>query len=197
MDVNEESAIETKIREHHDAGSMQQAATAALEGYGDEVLGFVLAAVRNESDAAEIFSDLSEDLWRGIANFAWRSSFRTWLYVLARHATARHMRAPHRRPERNAPTAELVDVVERVRSRTLIHQRTEVKDAVAELRASLSEEDQTLLILRVDRRMAWNDIAMVIAGEDADLKRESARLRKRFQLVKDDLRKRCRAAGIL
>ena len=200
-DVNEKIArVEASIRKHHDSGDLQAAATVALEGYGDEVLGFVFASVRAESDAAEVFSDLCEDMWRGIDRFSWRSSFRTWLYVLARHATARYMRAPNRRPERNVSTQEIADVVARVRSRTAIHQRTEVKDAIAEMRRSLPEEDQTLLTLRVDRRMAWRDIALVIAGneaDDAELKREAARLRKRFQLVKDDLRQRAREAGLL
>jgi RNA polymerase sigma-70 factor (ECF subfamily) len=80
-----------------------------------------------------------------------------------------------------------------------MHLRTEVKDAVSAIRRSLPEEDQTLLILRVDRRMAWNDIALVVAGPDAEtdvVKRECARLRKRFQLVKDELRERVRKAGL-
>lgn len=196
---NKIEEIEAAIRERFDSGDLQGAATLALERYGDEVLGFVLASVRSQSDAAEVFSDLSEDLWRGLPKFGWRSSFRTWLYVLARHATARYMRAPSRRPERNEGTSQLGGVVDRVRSRTLMHQRTEVKDAVAEIRRSLPEEDQMLLILRVNRRMAWNDIARVVAGPDADaaqLKRESARLRKRFQLVKEELRERVRQAGL-
>lgn len=191
---------EASIRSLHDSGNMHGAATAALERYGDEVLGFVLASVRAESDAAEVFSDLCEDMWRGLPKFAWRSSMRTWLYVLARHATARYMRAPSRRPERNESTAELGGLIDRVRSRTQMHLRTEVKDAVAEIRRSLPEDDQTLLILRVDRRMAWNDIALVMAGPDleaADLKRESAKLRKRFQGVKDELRERAREAGLM
>jgi RNA polymerase sigma-70 factor (ECF subfamily) len=54
-----------------------------------------------------------------------------------------------------------------------------------------SEEDQTLLVLRVDRNLAWRDIAQVILGEDArpsDLTRKSTALRKQFERVKDRLR---------
>ncbi len=49
-----------------------------------------------------------------------------------------------------------------------------------------------LLILRVDRNLAWDEIALVMADEPETLdkegrKRESARLRKRFQLIKERL----------
>lgn len=48
--------------------------------------------------------------------------------------------------------------------------------------------------------MAWADISRIVAGPDADasqLKRESARLRKRFQLVKEELRERARKAVLM
>ena len=47
------------------------------------VLGYLIATLDDRDDAAEVFSVLSEDLWRGIAAFGWRSSFRTWMYTLA------------------------------------------------------------------------------------------------------------------
>ena len=61
------------------------------------------------------------------------------------------------------------------------------------LRDHLPTDDQTLLILRVDRDLSWNEVALVMtydgeAPTDDRVKRESARLRKRFELVKDRLR---------
>ena len=62
--------------------------------------------------------------------------------------------------------------------------------------------DRALLVLRVDRGLSWNDLARVLNedGEpldDAALKRESARLRKRFQLLKRELLELGRAAGVV
>jgi RNA polymerase sigma-70 factor (ECF subfamily) len=78
--------------------------------------------------------------------------------------------------------------------------RTEAKSALARLRDELSPEDKMLLILRVDRGLAWDDLARVsLAVENphpSDLQRESARLRKRFQLVKARLRERAKATGL-
>ena len=66
-----------------------------------------------------------------------------------------------------------------------------LKDVYADIRSSLDEEDQTLLVLRVDRELAWRDIAIVLLGEEApadDVTRKAASLRKQFERVKVQLR---------
>jgi RNA polymerase sigma-70 factor (ECF subfamily) len=88
-----------------------------------------------------------------------------------------------------------------VRSATHVYQQTAVKDRVRALREQLDPDDQMLLVLRVDRGMAWRDLAMAMAGEveldDAALEREAARLRKAFERVKDDLRRMATETGLL
>jgi RNA polymerase sigma-70 factor (ECF subfamily) len=67
----------------------------------------------------------------------------------------------------------------------------------------LPQEDQELLMLRVDRDLPWDALAEVLRGDDEipltpDVrKREAARLRKRFQLIKDRLREMARREGLL
>jgi RNA polymerase sigma-70 factor (ECF subfamily) len=94
----------------------------------------------------------------------------------------------------------VLDIADHVRSSTLVHLRTEVKSEVRRLREELPQAEQMLLILRIDKEMEWDDIAAALAEQDLDadeLKRESARLRKRFQLVTEKLRALARARGIL
>jgi RNA polymerase sigma-70 factor (ECF subfamily) len=69
---------------------------------------------------------------------------------------------------------------------------------LAALRDALPIDDRTLLILRVDRNLSWYDVALAFAETPEDLseqdrKREAARLRKRFQLIKQRLLARARA----
>jgi hypothetical protein len=50
-----------------------------------------------------------------------------------------------------------------------------------------------LLVLRIDRRLAWDDVARVFAGpgaSSAEIKKHSAALRKRFERIKAELKKR-------
>jgi hypothetical protein len=61
----------------------------------------------------------------------------------------------------------------------------------AELRNTLDPDDQVLLVLRVDRELAWREIAIVMLGDqaaDEDVTRKAATLRKQFERVKLQLR---------
>jgi len=191
-----EARIEGLLR----SGDLPAAAAEAIEAYGAEVLGFLVTFLRHDDDASEVFSQACEDLWTGLARFQGRSSLRTWFYTLARHAAARFRRSPHRDRRRHLPLSKISDVAEAVRSRTLPHLRSEVKDRFAAIRDALEEDDRALLVLRVDRQMSWDDIARIHAADDDSdqaLARVSAGLRKRFQLIKEEIRKRAQKAGLL
>jgi len=45
------------------------AATLALRTYGPELYGFLAGQLQNNTDADEVFSQLTEDLWRGLPAF--------------------------------------------------------------------------------------------------------------------------------
>jgi len=177
---------------------LDRAATRALEAYGAELYGFLVGTLGNEPDAAEVFSQVGEDLWKGLPSFALGCSVRTWLYVLARHAAARFRRSPW---NRRTGESHLEALVEAARTRTQPWLRTEVKDRFRALRDALDPDDRSLLILRVDRGLAWEEVARVTLGVEAPdaavLGRETDRLRKRYQLLKDELRRRADEAGLL
>src|SRR6185436_2450489 len=105
---------------------------------------------------------------------------------VARNAGNRYATSPHLRPARNVTLSgkeSLSQMVDRMRSATEVHLRTDVKGKVRALRDRLDPEDQTLLILHVDRRLSWRELAMVMHAdgerlESDALDREMARLRK-------------------
>lgn len=177
---------------------LDSAATRALESYGPELYGFLVSYLGNEADAAEVFSQVGEDLWKGLPSFALGCSVRTWLYVVARHAAARFRRSPW---NRRAGDSHLDALVESVRTRTQPWLRTDVKDRFRALRDALDPEDRSLLVLRVDRGLSWEEVARVTLSLEAPdavaLERESARLRKRYQALKEELRKRAHEAGLV
>ena len=195
MNERARARLERAIAEHRAHGDLQQAATVAVEGYGPEILGYLHALTRDPTEAADVFSVFCEDLWRGLPDFRGEASFRTWAYVLARNAFIRGRRTPHRRHSLVPLSAcpPLSGAVERVRTRTALHLQTEVKAEVARLRDQLSEAERDLLVLRVDRGLSWQEIARVMSESadpsPAELRREAARLRKRYERCKDRLRK--------
>lgn len=67
-----------------------------------------------------------------------------------------------------------------MRTATQAYHRTDVKDRFRAVHERLGDEDQLLLVFRIDRSLPWRDIAVALSG-DADLDdeaitRESARL---------------------
>ena len=196
--------LEQAVRSAWDAKDYDSAATLAIETYADEILSFLSARLRSGTDAQEAFSMFAEDLWAGLPRFAWRCSMRTWAYTLARNAASRYATSPHQRAARNVALSKverLSALVERVRTATHVHQRTEVKDRFRALRERLEPDDQMLLILRVDRDLPWRDIALTMAGDgdldDDAVLRDSVRLRKAFERIKAELKRMAQEEGLL
>lgn len=166
-----------------------------LTVHGAEIFGWMLASL-SESDAADAFSLFSEDLWKSLARYDGRCSMRTWCYMLARHAVSRVARTSRLGPVGAARVVPLSQVrvshiAAELRERTVEHLRSDVKDRVRMLREHLSADDQTLLVLRVDKDLPWRDISLVFLGtevSEAELTRHAAGLRKRFERIKAKLR---------
>ena len=204
-DVAERARAEAEIRGRVTAGRGDDATTATLELYGAEVYGFLHALARDEDLASEVVSRSSEDVWKGHGTFRWDASLRTWVYALARNALHRLRRDPRRRADRNlalSETSAVLRLVDRVRTQTVPFLRTEVKDELRALRDALDPDDHALLVLRLDRRMAWKDIARALAEETDDssaveIERRAGALRKRFERAKDQLRTLATERGLL
>jgi len=182
---------EDAIRARCDAGDFDGALTAALEAYADELFGFLVGLARDRTQAEDAFSATCERMWRGLSKFRWDSTLRVWAYRIARNEFMRTTRDVAR-AKKGVPLSEVPSIrgtMNRLRSATPIHQRTEVKDRFARLREQLDPEDHMLLGLRIDRKLPWTDIAKVLAASDDEPSaRDVAALRKRFERVKTKLR---------
>ncbi|HET7540401.1 MAG TPA: sigma-70 family RNA polymerase sigma factor [Polyangiaceae bacterium] len=194
---------EMEVRRHCAQGDFRQATTRIVERYGSELFRFVRSRSRNDADAQDVFSLFCEDLWRGLPSFGWRCSLRGWLYKLARHAGHRFGIALCRRAERNVAFADVSSqLAARTASSSDESRAAFVRERLRDLRQRLSEEDQTILFLRVDRELDFRDIARGLVPADmmlsgAELARETARVRKRFQLAKGRLRQWAAEEGLL
>lgn len=187
--------LDQTIKAHLASGDLALAATTALGGLGPQILGYLGAQLRDDDAAYDVFGHFCEELWKSIGTFRGDSSFKTWAYKLVMHSISRYQRDGYRRRGVALASDELSALMEQIRTTTPPFKRTEVKDAVARLRESLEPEEQTLLFLRVDQDLSWNEVAEVISarGEPA----EPAALRKRFERAKAKLRKLAEEQGLL
>lgn len=197
--------LERTLRQRLSEGDRDGTATLVIESYGPEIYSFLVAVHRSEPDADDVFALFAEAFWQALPTFAGNSTFRTFAYAIARRLSYRYRRDSARKKKRmhELESAALSRVVHEVRTRTAVFLRTETRSRLVALRSSLAQEDQELLMLRVDRELPWDALADVLRGEDEtpltqeERKREAARLRKRFQLLKDKLREMARREGLL
>ncbi|MBX3159558.1 MAG: sigma-70 family RNA polymerase sigma factor [Deltaproteobacteria bacterium] len=193
--------LEAELARRFAAGDLDGVMAMAVEGYGAELFGFLVGLTRDPIAADDVFSATCERIWRGLPKFRWDSTLRVWAYAIARNEFLRSTRTTARQ-KREVPVSQIASIqqaIDRVRSTTPVHERTAVKDRFAKLREQLAPEDHMLLGLRIDRKMAWNDIVRVLAEADGeaaavDVTREAAALRKRFERLKTKLRELARQA---
>jgi RNA polymerase sigma-70 factor, ECF subfamily len=196
------TAFDEQIRVILSTGDGRRAATLVLRELGPEVFGFLCGSLGRGADADEVFAAASERMWRSLSTFRWQCGLRTWFYVIARNEIARFLDGKRRRNAGRVTTSELEDVVAKIRTETRSALRSEKRNKLHALRDELSVPDRTLLILRVDRDLPWEEIARAFLPDPDDctpeqIKREAARLRKRFQLVKERLGERARQEGLI
>lgn len=178
-----------------DARDYQAAATLILKELGGDVLRTLHARFRDEQATSDVFSLFCENMWVALPSFQFRCPVRVWVLTLSRNAGHRYLEREQKRARRGVPLSEvpaLMAQAEAIRTATLVHMRTDSRDRVRALRASLNEADQLLLTLRIDRGLEFREIALVMLGDiesdPALVERETARLRKRLQLVKKRLK---------
>jgi len=188
---NQRDPRDDEILELAAHGEVERATERVLRIYGPELIGWLCAILTSQSDAYDAFSRLSEQLWKSLPGFEGRCSMRTWCYMLARQSAAAVKAQSYRRHEALLSSLPSINHAVTHIWNTTRDNASMVEDVYAQIRRALPDDDQTLLVLRVDRNLPWRDIAIVVLGPDAgddELTRKAAALRKQFERVKDRLR---------
>ena len=191
----ESNPIEDRANDLIAAGDLRAAAEAIVRDHGPSILGYLASVLRNDADASDVFSQFTEDLWRGLPGFRGECPVRVWAYRVAWHAAARHLRDPYRQRGRRLETTELSRIAEEVRSSVLLGRGEARQQGIDRLRSRLTPEEQTLLVMRLDRNLAWREVAMVLASEGEPV--DEVALRKRFERLKTKLTELAREEGLL
>ncbi|MFN0247036.1 MAG: RNA polymerase sigma factor [Kofleriaceae bacterium] len=187
MDSAGRTQLEARVRALCAAGDIDAALTAAIEGYGSEIYGFLVGLAKDRTLAGDAFATTCERIWKGLPQFRWTGTLRVWAYQIARNEFLRTIREDSitrgRVPLSQIPSVQLA--INHVRSTTPIYEKPAVQDKFVELRASLDPEDHMLLGLRIDREMSWLEIVGVLGtGNPETATREATALRKRFERLK-------------
>jgi RNA polymerase sigma-70 factor, ECF subfamily len=173
--------VDPRVRALLDAGARADAATEAIRALGPAVLRYLRALLRNETDANDAFSYWAESLWSGLPGFRGDASLRTWSLRLAYHAALTVLDPAWRRRVRPFATGEASRLAATLRtaSAVRIERQRRKLDAVI---ARLTPEQQTLLSLRVDQGLSWDDLARVLSTNTRGV--DPKTLAKRYERLK-------------
>jgi RNA polymerase sigma-70 factor (ECF subfamily) len=175
--------LDTDIRAKIQRGETEPAATQVVEALGPSIFGY-LCSLHEEDDAKDVFSTWAEDLWRGLGSFRFESALRTWAYRLAWHASCRYRRDAFRRRRDHMPTSAASRIAASVATKSGMAPGSR-RERLQRLRAALTADEQSLLVLRVDRELEWDEIAAILSEEGEPV--SSPALRKRFERLKEKL----------
>lgn len=193
--MERDGELERQVLAWVQAGDAHAAAERVVRELGPDLLGYLNAVLSSEEDAREVFAELSADLLSALARFRGEGSLKSFTYRMAWRLAMRMRRSPARRRMRALGSHEASALPIEGRVSTAAYRRTGPQDWLSQMRASLSPFEQSLLTLRVDRELAWDEVARVMGlpgGTD-----ETARLRKRFERIKEKLRSAAERDGIL
>jgi len=186
--------LDRLVRERLATDGPDGAATALIETLGPAILRYLRSMLRVEEDAADAFSQWSENVWTGLPSFRGESSLKTWGYRLAWNAAQNLRNEAWRKRGQRLATGQASALAMSIQTKSVVVVERQ-RQALEELRAALSEEDRSLLVLRLDQQLSWNEVAEVLAAEGKRI--EPATLMKRFERVKARLGELARERGLL
>lgn len=173
--------VEARVTGLLGAGDHRGAATEVIRGYGPRALGYLHRLLGNDTDAADAFSMFAEQVWRGMPNFEGRSSVKTWAFKAAWSAAMKVRDDAWRRLREGLPSSAASHLADEVRTNTALRFET-LRQELEVLRAELTAEDQTLLALRLDQELTWDEVAEVLSIEGRTV--DAVTLRKRYERIK-------------
>ncbi len=184
--------VERAVRDLLARSDVDGAATAAIDCYGPAIFGY-LSTLLDEDDARDVFSLFAEHLWRGLTGFRGEASLRSWCYRIAWTAVARFRRDPYRRRGERLPSSAASRLAASIASASALGGGR--SEQLRRLREALDPEEHTLLVLRIDKELEWDEVAAILSAEGHPV--TSAALRKRFERLKEKLGRIARDEGLI
>jgi RNA polymerase sigma factor (sigma-70 family) len=178
----------------HEPSALARSLHLLIRRYAAEMRAFFRSRTASRQSMEEVYAVFTEDVWKGLPQLRSDKHVRSWLYVVARNALSRHVRFKRRWRLRH--TGSGLDSLPAEVRQSYGTRQTNLAQ-LTPLLAELSPADRELLEQRLVKAMPWREIALQSARDtgttdtsEAFVTRESARLRKRYQLLLLSMRQR-------
>ena len=174
------------------AGKTRAAAEEVIRAHGPRIKLYLLALLREPDVADDAYSVWCEWILAAVGRYQGASSLRTWAFGVAHNAARRVRDDAFRRRRCSLSRAGVSRTAARITSSR--ERRERAAQLLEAIRARLSLDDQGLIALRLEHGLAWRSIAAILSGGEPV---SAAALRKRFERLKDRIRRLAREAGAL
>ncbi len=181
--------IGRRVKALVDNGDLRSATQMALVHVGPRVRRHLEQALREAASVDEAFSRFSEKLWTGLRRYRCDAPLVRWALRVAASAARDLQRDGWRR--RRAPLPPEEDLPASPPPGAERQERDE--EILDRLRSGLSPRDRSLLALRLERRLPWREIALLLSSGGEALSAEAAR--KRFERLRARLSSLARRTG--
>lgn len=162
------------------SGMLAEAVQQVLTTYGPELRGFLRGTFSDHDDGDDVFQEVSVAIWERLPEFRFQSSLRTWCYAIAHYRVIKRLKRYSRRNGRRLDTDRQAGLPAHSLTSLIEHQqRAEAATAAA---AQLTPSEREVLILRAERGLAFDEIAVVLGLSS------EASARQRFHRAKDRLK---------
>lgn len=172
---------EDEARDALARGDHRGALTILMQAYGRDLHRHCYQVLRDRDVADDVHQTVFVQAYRDLPAFAGRSSFRTWLYAIARHRLMDAMKIGsrwRRRFERAEPLPDAAD--ERPRADDALADSAEVRALVAAV-GSLSLDSRIAVLLRFCEGMTFEEIGAVCGEKPATVQARVARALPRLR----------------
>ncbi len=172
-----EQALVTRAR----AGE-SEALGELLRFYQARVFGLVLRYVGRRDEAAEVTQEAFLQAFRSIHRFEEGRPFRPWLFQLAVNVCRNHRRLGARREVATEvlPEGQSMWTQEQARADERLSSRSELAQ-LEQLLGNLTPDDRTLLLLRYNEELPYEELARMYRRPQAVLKMRVHRALKRLR----------------
>jgi DNA-directed RNA polymerase specialized sigma24 family protein len=194
-DATELTAVDAEAQRLALDGREREAADLLLSHLSSEIRSFLHRMLSDVVLVDEAHRATGERLPQEIPHLLTECSPRSWSYIVARREASRcrTRRAAGSGHEMAAKPLQ-TGVLPMGNTSTIDTVSTTCRDELEQLRASLSDEERDLLLLRVEYGFAWKEVACAFLEDDESdpdtILEEAARMRQRFR----DIRSRVASA---
>jgi RNA polymerase sigma-70 factor, ECF subfamily len=135
----------------------------AFEEVYKTTAGFVynvaLRIIRNSADAQEVTQDVFMKIYRGLKDFAFRSSFKTWVYRITVNTAINYYHSLSRKEKGRVDYESAVESLPDGRSPVDELSRSEDQAKLNRLLGKINIEYRTVLVLREIEGLSYQEIA--------------------------------------